>query len=242
MDKLVTLKSKQMQDLESKKSEFEIEKIKAEVDAKAQQERANEDIAIRKLQVRIGELTIFCAHPRMMSFRSQMQSKLDTQQMVEGVKAVSEQISNIIQQFLSRPRQIAAVFGAIAGILFTYNIFCQFIVVLRAIIQSRLGRPALVRETSFSRSVMPEIVKTCALNLYRLIRRFAGFDVGLQSNTDRVLPVIEAAFKDVILESEAKERVVLLAQATRNTKVSQAPYRHVLLHGPPGTGKTLIGR
>jgi ATPase family AAA domain-containing protein 3A/B len=56
-----------------------------------------------------------------------------------------------------------------------------------------------------------------------------------------VLPIIEATFKDVILETEAKERVILLAQATRNTKLSQAPYRHVLLHGPPGTGKTLIG-
>jgi hypothetical protein len=52
MDKLVMLKSAQMQELESKKAEFEIEKIKAEVDAKALQERANEDITIRKLQVR----------------------------------------------------------------------------------------------------------------------------------------------------------------------------------------------
>jgi ATPase family AAA domain-containing protein 3A/B len=153
-----------------------------------------------------------------------MQSKLDTMQMVEGVKAVSEQISNIIQQFLSRPRQIAAV------------------VVLRSIIQTRLGRPALVRETSFSRSILPEFLERSLAVAYRILRKLIGLEKSVSgADGGRVLPIIEATFKDVILETEAKERVILLAQATRNTKLSQAPYRHVLLHGPPGTGKTLIG-
>ena len=38
-------------ELDTRKATFEIEKIKAEVSAKAMQERANEDVAIRKLQV-----------------------------------------------------------------------------------------------------------------------------------------------------------------------------------------------
>ena len=51
-DRLSALRGKQAQELDARKAEFEIEKIKAEVEAKALQERANEDVAIRKLQVR----------------------------------------------------------------------------------------------------------------------------------------------------------------------------------------------
>jgi ATPase family AAA domain-containing protein 3A/B len=121
-------------------------------------------------------------------------------------------------------------------------LFCQFIVVLRSIIQTRLGRPALVRETSFSRSILPEFLERSLAVAYRILRKLIGLEKSVSgADGGRVLPIIEATFKDVILETEAKERVILLAQATRNTKLSQAPYRHVLLHGPPGTGKTLIG-
>ena len=164
-----------------------------------------------------------------------MQSKLDTQQMVEGVKVVSEQLSSLVQQFLSRPKQIATVFGAIAAVLFAYNLFCQFILVLRAMVQSKLGRPSLVRETSFSWSFMPEFIYTLFDTMAIMLR------IRSTANEKSHLEAIASHFKDVILEADSKERILLLAQATRNTKRSGAPYRHMLLHGPPGTGKTLIG-
>jgi ATPase family AAA domain-containing protein 3A/B len=168
-----------------------------------------------------------------------MQSKLDTQQMVEGVKVISEQLSNLVQQFLSRPKQIASVFGAIAAVLFAYNLFCQFILVLRTMVQSRLGRPSLVRETSFSWSFLPDFVYRALDSLGLLFSHIIGRK-SERINKDQ-LDAIASHFKNVILEAEAKERILLLAQATRNTKRSGAPYRHVLLHGPPGTGKTMIG-
>jgi ATPase family AAA domain-containing protein 3A/B len=48
------------------------------------------------------------------------------------------------------------------------------------------------------------------------------------------LKQLEEEFANIILSKDDKERVINLALATKNTKQSGAPYRHVLLHGPPG--------
>ena len=48
---------------------------------------------------------------------------------------------------------------------------------------------------------------------------------------------VESSFDDLVLPSELKERVIELAQATRNARRYNAPFRHVLLYGSPGTGE-----
>lgn len=194
-------------DLEQRKAQLEVDKIRAELGAKADAERANEDVNIRKMQA---------------------QAQLDTQRMVEGIRTVSQQVVVIVQEFLSRPQQIAAVLGAIVAVFASYHVFCQVVVLLREWVRSRLGRPSLVRETSYSWSVLPNWLHS------------------LLSGGGKVSPgggyrEIDKYFSQVILDDEDRERVLQLAQSTRNTRATGAPYRHVLLHGPPGTGKTLIG-
>eukprot|EP01039_Chlorochromonas_danica_P010427 gene10427-11546_t len=201
------LKVTQSQELERQRLELEKEKIRSEIEAKTQQDRMNEEASLRKLE---------------------MQSKLDTERMVQGIKSVSSQLSTIVQDIFSRPRQIAILAAIFLVVLAAYYLIREFSTMVREFIQNRIGKPTLVRETSYHLSFWPS---------------FLTWSYYLESsNVAEGLKCIEDTFHDVVLSTDDKERVVNLAYATRNTRRSNAPFRHVLLHGPPGTGKTLIAR
>jgi ATPase family AAA domain-containing protein 3A/B len=204
-----TLESKKLQrnkELEAKRLDYEKEKIRAEVEAKAQQDRVNEEIAIRKIQ---------------------MQSRLDTERMVQGIRSVSVQVSTIVKDVLSRPKQLAMIAGILLALITCYFLIREFSSMVRQFIQARIGKPTLVRETSYHWSLLPDFL----LNL-----------LSKERDLSSSMKALEQEFRDIILSEDDKARVMNLALATRNTKKSGAPYRHVLLHGPPGTGKTLIAR
>lgn len=190
-------------ELESKKKDFEKEKIRTEIEAKAEQERANEDMEIRKMQT---------------------QAKLDTQRTLDMIQSISKHLANLARDFMAQPERILMTLGVLLAMSIIYYASRELIVVLRNFIQARLGRPSLVRETSVHWSFVPRWSWLWGESL----------EHGKQH--------IEDHLNGVILSDDDKARVVQLALATRNTKQSGAPYRHVLLHGPPGTGKTLIAR
>lgn len=190
------------------KAGFEKNRIVAEIQAKAEQERANEDVTIRKLQ---------------------MQASLDTDRMVSGIRTVAQHLSNLVLSVLSQPKQLAMFTGIIIMMLVVYYLMRELITMLRQFIQSRLGRPSLVRETSYEQYYY-------VASLLGLFVRQTG------ESLEEGVRYIETFFTDVILSTDDIDRVVRLALTTRNTKKSKAPYRHVLLYGPPGTGKTLIAR
>lgn len=195
-------------ELEQKKAELEKEKIRAEITAKAEQERANEEMTIRKMQA---------------------QARMDRERMKETIKSVSNQIVSLLSSLLSQPQRLAFVLAFILLVYTTFYLIRETISVTRSFIQSKIGKPTLVRETSFQLSILPRF----------LTPSYWGFG---RESLSAGLKVIEAYFKEVILSDEDKDRVIKLALATRNTKSSGAPYRHVLFHGPPGTGKTMIAR
>jgi ATPase family AAA domain-containing protein 3A/B len=216
---LQSLRQAQSEALESKRLEYEKEKIRAEIEARAQQERINEEIAIRKLQT---------------------QSKLDTERMVEGIKSVSLQVTAIVRDVFSRPRQLAILAGIFLALLVSYFLIRECSALVRQFVQTRIGKPSLVRETSFHWSLLPQWVHD--LSISSLFSSSSSSSNDRNSALTASLQQLEAEFADVILSDEDKTRVLNLALATRNTRRSGAPYRHVLLHGPPGTGKTLIAR
>eukprot|EP00596_Hydrurales_sp_CCMP1899_P002199 CAMPEP_0119044704 /NCGR_PEP_ID=MMETSP1177-20130426/33738_1 /TAXON_ID=2985 /ORGANISM="Ochromonas sp, Strain CCMP1899" /LENGTH=494 /DNA_ID=CAMNT_0007015221 /DNA_START=59 /DNA_END=1540 /DNA_ORIENTATION=- len=196
--------------LEEKKKENEMEKIRAEIEAKAELERANEDVTIRKMQA---------------------QAQLDTQRMIDSIKTISLQVTLIAKEFLSKPERLVMMIAVLLGFLIVYYALRELIVVLREFIKARLGRPSLVRETSVHWSILPDFISP--FYWYRMI-----FTESLMKGKKN----IEDHLENVILSNDDKSRVVQIALATRNTKKSGAPFRHLLLHGPPGTGKTLIAR
>lgn len=217
--KLGNMKESQRQQLEAKRLEYEKEKIRAEIEARSQQERLNEEIQIKKIQ---------------------LQSKLETERMVQGIKNISQQISSMIQRVFAHPEQLLLISGMFLGVILCYYLIKEFSSLVRQFIQRRLGRPVLVRETSYHWSLLPSWLKSLFLWSSKATMSKEAF---MQSwSSPQAMQQLADQFSDIILSTEDKERILQLALATRNTKRSSAPYRHVLLHGPPGTGKTLIAR
>ena len=97
---------------------------------------------------------------------------------------------------------------------------------IRALIEASLGKPQLVRETT--RKAFPwSLISFASRSASRLCPSVRG-----ESVSD-----VESSFDDLVLPAELKERVIEMAQSTRNARRYNAPFRHVLLYGSPGTGE-----
>nr|CDS27523.1 ATPase family AAA domain containing protein [Hymenolepis microstoma] len=89
-------------------------------------------------------------------------------------------------------------------------------------IESRIGKPKLVRETS-------------RLNTVDLIRHPI-------ETAKKVLSKPGDPLKNIILEPTLEAHLRKIAIATRHTKANKGFYRNVLMAGPPGTGKTMFAK
>lgn len=95
-------------------------------------------------------------------------------------------------------------------------------VVAARYIESRIGKPSLVQETS-------------RFALLDAIRHPITYAKNLKSN-----PM--DALQGVVLEPKLEERLRDIAIATKNTRHNKGMYRNILMYGPPGTGKTLFAK
>jgi len=89
-------------------------------------------------------------------------------------------------------------------------------------IEARLGKPPLVRETS--RKTILKTVTTPLQTFKSLFGKRPG------------------AMDGIVMESTLAQRLEALAVSTANTNKNNAPYRHLMLYGPPGTGKTMFAK
>lgn len=175
--------------------------------AKAEADRANEDIHLRRLKA---------------------ESEQRRKRNIAAINAVFTHLSTSLSNAVSKPKEVLTFVGYICLLVSSIFFARETSKLIRSIIESFIGRPQLVRETT-RKSMLWSLLAYAKL-------------LFLPWRSKRDTKAIDETFSDLILPLELKTRVVELAHAARNANKHQAPYRHVLLHGPPGTGKTLVAK
>jgi len=160
---------------------------------------------------------------RLDMLKAELQEKRKT--MMLSIQEAGSTVGAGLQDFLSNSeRRSAAVLTISAIALGVYSAKVSTGIAGR-LVESRLGKPSLVRETSRDTglSMLTGPVR-------RLVSRLSG----------------GGAHKDImdgiVLEDKVATRLRSVADSTRHTKRNRAPFRHLLLYGPPGTGKTLFAK
>ncbi len=188
--------------------EMKVKTARAVAIAKAEADRANEDIHLRRLKA---------------------ESEQRRKRNIAAINAVFTHLSTSLSNAASKPKEVLTFVGYICLLVSSIFFARETSKLIRSIIESFIGRPQLVRETT--RKQLPWSLLAYVKQLLVLPWR-----------PTRAAKSIDETFSDLILPLELKTRVVELAHSARNANKHQAPYRHVLLHGPPGTGKTLVAK
>jgi ATPase family AAA domain-containing protein 3A/B len=127
-----------------------------------------------------------------------------------------------MSSFLQDPEAVTKTVAIASAMFLTYHGARKGTSVAGNYVASKLGRPALVRETSRRSYLSPRDYWRRATGTYR-----AHETRGLN---------------EIVLGDDEAERVETLAASVRCAKEHNLPHRHLLLYGPPGTGKTMLGR
>lgn len=186
------------------RTQAELDKVAAEAEGRIRQERENHDLILEKVRLDAVE-------------------KRDTilKAIEDGGKLCGEGINSFINDKKKLWNTSLMITGIAAGVYTTK----MGVRIAGRFIESRLGKPSLVRETS----------KITILNMFK----------NPFSSLQRVLGVkylVKDALKGIVLQKNIEEQLRKIAISTTYTTRNRAPFRHLLLHGPPGTGKTLFAR
>ncbi|ETO29705.1 hypothetical protein RFI_07415 [Reticulomyxa filosa] len=206
--KLKTLEHKHRLDQELAKT-----KAKAKMEAQIELERKNEEIHLRSQRERLQEerkTQLEVAKEKFAAWRDMAKGSMDTLTDQHKMKVLGFGIVGIA----------LGVYTARKGV----NIAGQYI-------ESRLGKPNLVRETS--RWSPADYLR---LGKWRWYWTRWWHQQPLQKSKEL------EELKGIILAPHVKNKMQFIARATRNTKQRKGPFRHLCIYGPPGTGKTLFAR
>ncbi|KAF0709370.1 Aste57867_5960 [Aphanomyces stellatus] len=177
-----------------------LEKAVIDVEGRIKQQRLNQDIEMQQLQA---------------------QWAAEKDKVMLALQATFDNLGTGFLVLISDTEKLMHFVGTIVAIAFGVYFTREAIRICGRMLEQRMGKPSLVRETS----------------------RQSGFWGWLRSLFQA--PVGLESFQDVVVHSTLETRLLALAKSTRNAvcvKKHNAPYRHLLLYGPPGTGKTMVAK
>jgi len=206
---------KRQEDMKRKTLEYEAElrqqtemaRVKAEAEGRIVQERQNHDLILKNKRVEAQE------------FRTTV---------MEGIKLAGSVAGDGFNTFISDREKLKNTALVITALAFGIYASRTTASVAGRIIEARLGKPSLVRETN--RINFLQVVK----HPFLTIKSFSHQPLRGDGSGD--------ALKDIVLEPKLESRLKRVVTTTINAKQNKAPYRNLLLSGPPGTGKTLFAK
>lgn len=191
---------------------YDMKRLEAEMGAKAQVERENQDLTLEQIRVRAAE-------DRETTLKSMIEKR---ETILASIKTAGSAIGTGLDAFLSEPAKIQAAVAGLVALTAGYYAAKGSLGITFKFLEARLAKPSLVRETS-------------------RIGAFDAFRHPVQA-LKKLKKKSEDVLDGVILNPNVEERVRDIAIATKNTKYNKGMYRNILLHGPPGTGKTLFAK
>lgn len=189
-------------DIELEKARMErntsLEKAKIDVDGRIRQQRVNQDIEMMQLQQRL---------------------EADRMKMLQALDAIFDHFGRGASALLTDERKWSQLIGGFVAIAAGIYLSREGVRIAGTILEKRLGKPSLIRETSRSSGIWGR--------MRTIFRR--NVDDNMQ-------------LTDVVLNPHLETRILEIARSTKNAIRHRAPYRHLLLYGPPGTGKTMVAK
>jgi ATPase family AAA domain-containing protein 3A/B len=175
------------------RTQTEIAKAKAEAEGRIAQERQNHDLILEKARLEAAE-------------------RRDTvlKAIADGGKLVGEGVASYLNDTEKLRNTALTVTGIAIGI---YGARTSISVAGRYV-ESRLGKPSLVRETS--RLTVSQFARQPITSTQRLL----GLGIREQD-----------ALKGIVLKESLDTQLRKIAVSTAHTKKNRAPFRHLLLHG-----------
>ncbi|KAM3185878.1 hypothetical protein ACTXT7_005502 [Hymenolepis weldensis] len=179
----------------------ELKQIEARLRGEAQIERENREIRLE---------------------RSRVEAREHRETVLQSIQTAGSVIGAGFDAFLVDKNKVFTAVGAatvLAGGIYAAKFGMG---TMARFIESRIGKPKLVRETS-------------RLNTVDLLRHPI-------ETAKKVLNRPADPLKNIILEPTLEAHLRKIAIATRHTKANKGFYRNVLMAGPPGTGKTMFAK
>lgn len=189
-----------------------IEKAHIDVAGRIKQQRENQDIEMAQLKQRL---------------------EADRIKILQLVQTTFDNLGQGASILLTDKTKLMKFIGGFVGLAAGIYLSREIIRISGKLIEQRLGKPSLVRETSRKSG------------LYGYLYGFISFFFSKIIQWYRPPPSPEVTKKElasVVLRSALAIRVQEIAKSIRNATLHGAPYRHLLLYGPPGTGKTMVAK
>lgn len=171
--------------------------LEAEMRAKAKVERENRDLTLEQIRLKAQESRIT---------------------VLEGIKTAGTVIGQGAEALLTDWSKVLTAAGGLSLLAVGIYTAKGATGVTARYIESRIGKPSLVNETS--RFSILEAIR----HPIETVKRFQRKPLD--------------ALQGVVLRPKLEERLRDIAIATKNTKQNQGLYRNILMHGPPGKYKS----
>lgn len=182
----------------------EMKRLAAKMEAQGKIERDNRDIHMEKIRLETAEYR---------------------ETVLQSIKTAGSILGAGITNFLSDWSKISPTIIGLTALAAGVYTAKSGIGVTARYVESRLGKPSLVRETS-------RTVANVSTTFKHPIKALKRWSVAKPEN----------ALKGIILEKDLNHRLHEIALSTSNTKSNGGVYRNLLLYGPPGTGKTMFAK